>query len=371
MSDIPTHYHQLPRTTGTDTVYPMGLPLWDAAGKRIVVGDGSTPGGIPQAKQGDDTTYNRKFTAVSINAFNRDWVIVTAQCHIELPQVSPSILQSVRISALADNVAVTLYSETLTTLSKGMTIECVAAAGGDWEIIEANYIPDLTQYLLKEALTFNGDLNTPVSFKLMTYAEYAEYTSVQDPVANAIYYITDTKQVFVNGVSYGADVMVLVETFPAIGAEGKIYWNTATGELKCYTNNAWVDANRATTKSITSESSDYYVPTAKAVYDFVSAKVTERLTPLDSLIVEFKNTNFEATTGHFYICTVDDLHCTLSAGIQGDIIRFMVKGCTNLLIQPGTGTIIDDEDGEGVLLDIENATVTLYRSADGWSVIEY
>ena len=43
---IPVHYHLLPRTTGTDVIYPDGLMLWDVNNRVIVAGDGVTPGGV-------------------------------------------------------------------------------------------------------------------------------------------------------------------------------------------------------------------------------------------------------------------------------------------------------------------------------------
>lgn len=371
---IPAHYHQLPKTTGTNTVYPDGLPLWDANGKRMVIGDGVTPGGIPQAKQEDDTTYNRRFVSETVTLMNRDWAIAKASCTVILPAESDSVLQSVRISALADDVNVVSYTNmtnVLYTLQQGMTIEYVCAAGGEWEVVEANMIPDFSRYLLQNALQFNGSSDTQISFKQMTYAQYADYIAFAEPVKDAIYYLTDTKQIFVNGISYGADVMVFVESFPQIGASGKLYWNTVTGEIKCYENGEWLTSNPPVIKSIDSTTSDYYVPTAKAVHDFVEAKLAETVTPLDSLIISFKSGNFEALPGYFYICTVDGLHCTLPEGTEGDIMRFMVKNCTDLVIMPGYGIIHDDPDDEGILLDIENATVTLYRDATGWSVISY
>lgn len=366
---LPAHYHQLPRTTGTDTIYPIGLPLWDVNGKRIVVGDGVTPGGIPQAKQGDDTTYNRRFTSANMTVANRDWAICKAACYIVLPAPT-TILQSVRVSALADNVRVMYNDEVLFTLKNGATIECVCDVSATWVVAEYNYVPDLGQFLTLESLSFNGDTSAIISFKQLTYAEYDDIVKFSTPVANAIYYITDTKQIFLNGVAYGADVFMFVSEFPQVGAEGKLYWNTETEELKCYTEaHGWLSTKVPTTTSINSTSSDYYLPTAKAVHDFVTVKIAEAVTPLDSLIIQFKDNNFEAQAGYFYICTVNDIRCTLPEGVEGDLIRFMSKGCSNISILPGAGIILDDS--EGVLLDIENATITLYRSADGWSVIQY
>ena len=51
---IPVHYHQLPLITGTDIVYEEALPLWDMNAKRIVVGDGVTPGGVLIPNFNDD-----------------------------------------------------------------------------------------------------------------------------------------------------------------------------------------------------------------------------------------------------------------------------------------------------------------------------
>lgn len=47
---VETHIHAFPRKSETTTtIYPDGVPIWDDTNKRIIVGDGTTPGGQPQA----------------------------------------------------------------------------------------------------------------------------------------------------------------------------------------------------------------------------------------------------------------------------------------------------------------------------------
>lgn len=198
---IPVHYHQLPLITGTDIVYEEALPLWDMNAKRIVVGDGVTPGGVLIPNFNDDLSYVRKFILADTTAATKDWLICTTSLTVNLPS-DVSAMAVVRISTLADAEPVTVKAGDTVVLSMGSstTVELVYGESG-WVITEnTSAASDMGDYLKKEALMLNGAAAQLVSFKSMTQAAYDLIT----PVIDAIYFIRDTGKLIFNGVVYGS-----------------------------------------------------------------------------------------------------------------------------------------------------------------------
>lgn len=198
---IPVHYHQLPLITGTDIVYEEALPLWDMNAKRIVVGDGVTPGGVLIPNFNDDLSYVRKFILADTTAVTKDWLICTTSLTVNLPS-DVSAMAVVRISTLVAAEPVTVKSGDTVVLSMGSstTVELVYGESG-WVITEnTSAASDMGDYLKKEALMLNGAAAQLVSFKSMTQAAY----DLIAPVIDAIYFIRDTGKLVFNGVVYGS-----------------------------------------------------------------------------------------------------------------------------------------------------------------------
>ena len=198
---IPVHYHQLPLITGTDIVYEEALPLWDMNAKRIVVGDGVTPGGVLIPNFNDDLSYVRKFILADTTAAIKDWLICTTSLTVNLPS-DVSAMAVVRISTLVGAEPVTVKAGDTVVLSMGSstTVELVYGESG-WVITEnTSAASDMGGYLKKEALMLNGAAAQLVSFKSMTQADYDLIT----PVIDAIYFIRDTRKLIFNGIVYGS-----------------------------------------------------------------------------------------------------------------------------------------------------------------------
>lgn len=198
---IPVHYHQLPLITGTDIVYEEALPLWDMNAKRIVVGDGVTPGGVRIPNFNDDLSYVRKFVLADTTAVTKDWLICTTQLTVTLPE-DATAMSVVRISTLADVEPVTVKSgdAVVLTLGSSTTVELVYGDTG-WVVTEnTSAAADMGEYLKREALMLNGAAAQLVSFKSMTQSAYDLIT----PVIDAIYFIRDTGKLIFNGVVYGS-----------------------------------------------------------------------------------------------------------------------------------------------------------------------
>ena len=96
----------------------------------------------------------------------------------------------------------------------------------------------------------------------------AQYDALATYVQDGIYFISDSKVIYLNGVRYGTNINTVTE-FPATGLVGIIYVNSDTLEQRIYSNNAWITIAPPKVKTITSSSSDGQIPTSKAVYDYV------------------------------------------------------------------------------------------------------
>lgn len=122
----------------------------------------------------------------------------------------------------------------------------------------------------------------------------AQYDALATYVQDGIYFISDSKVIYLNGVRYGTNINTVTE-FPATGLVGIIYVNSDTLEQRIYSNNAWVTIAPPKTKSITSSSTDAQIPTSKAVYDYVANAIANldlglggRLHPAVQTVEELK-----------------------------------------------------------------------------------
>lgn len=123
----------------------------------------------------------------------------------------------------------------------------------------------------------------------------AQYDALATYVQDGIYFISDSKVIYLNGVRYGTNITTVTE-FPATGLVGIIYVNSDTLEQRIYSNNAWITIAPPKNKTITSSSTDSQIPTSKAVYDYVVNSIAAsglgiggRLHPAVQTIDELKN----------------------------------------------------------------------------------
>lgn len=111
-----------------------------------------------------------------------------------------------------------------------------------------------------------------LTFHAGTLAEYKAKKEAGTLVANDLYFITDTKELYIGEEKYFEPTEVVSE-FPATGAQGKLYINSATFEAKIFNGTEWVVISPAVSTTLDDSTVDSNIVTAKAVKDYVAAQV--------------------------------------------------------------------------------------------------
>lgn len=109
--------------------------------------------------------------------------------------------------------------------------------------------------------------------QILRQGTYAQYKAIETPDANLLYFCTDNGKLFKGAVDFTDSFVVVASTaLPTAGVPGKIYLESDTGFFKTYINNAWkilgqpLDAADGNNHTITDESANDHVPSAKNVY---------------------------------------------------------------------------------------------------------
>lgn len=123
----------------------------------------------------------------------------------------------------------------------------------------------------------------------------AQYDALATYIEDGIYFITDSKVIYLNGVRYGTNISV-VTNFPTTGLVGIIYVNQTTLQQRIYSNNAWITIAAPKTETISSSSTHAQIATSKSVYDYVVSAISSaglgiggRLHPAVQTIDDLKN----------------------------------------------------------------------------------
>ena len=111
-----------------------------------------------------------------------------------------------------------------------------------------------------------------VSFKLGTYAQY---NGLSDKDTNALYFTTDTQQLFKGDVEY-TKTTKLVPSLPETGQlQGVIYVNTTDWTAHIYNGEEYKALTKGYATTISDKADDTTVPTSKAVKDYVEKKIQD------------------------------------------------------------------------------------------------
>ena len=108
-----------------------------------------------------------------------------------------------------------------------------------------------------------------ITFYKKTQAQYDALSTYEN---DGIYFITDSKVIYLIGVRYGSNISVVTE-WPAAGLVGILYVHSTTEEMRIFKDNNWVTVQSPKTSTVSISSTDNQIPTAKAVFDYVGDAV--------------------------------------------------------------------------------------------------
>lgn len=106
-----------------------------------------------------------------------------------------------------------------------------------------------------------------------TIAEYKAKKAAGQLVANDLYFITDTKELYIGEEKYFEPTEVVNE-FPETGAQGKLYIQAQTFEAKIFNGTEWVLISPAIVTTLDDQTEAAKLVTAKAIRDYVASKVS-------------------------------------------------------------------------------------------------
>lgn len=132
-------------------------------------------------------------------------------------------------------------------------------------------------------------------FLFGTEAQYKALKTAGTISANDLYFITDTKQLYVGEDLYTGQVQ-FVTAFPEAPSQGIIYVNGTTHETKVYDGNKWNTIIPAISETLDNATVDTNLVTAKAIRDYV--------TGLNNNAV--KNVEYNETTQKFTVTYGND-----------------------------------------------------------------
>ena len=105
-----------------------------------------------------------------------------------------------------------------------------------------------------------------ITFYKKTQSQYDALSTYEN---DGIYFITDSKVIYLNGVRYGSNVSVVTE-WPTTGLVGILYVHATTEEMRVFKDNGWVTVQSPKTLTLSASSTDNQIPTAKAVFNYVA-----------------------------------------------------------------------------------------------------
>lgn len=122
-----------------------------------------------------------------------------------------------------------------------------------------------------------------VKFIACTSGQFAALAAKDE---GTLYFLSDAREIYKGDTPYGGGFYKAVSEFPA-AADAQIhtlYLNTVTGEVKFYDGSAFVTLVDPKTTALSADSTNAEIPTAKAVVDFVTGKVTTDITALEKKV---------------------------------------------------------------------------------------
>lgn len=110
--------------------------------------------------------------------------------------------------------------------------------------------------------------------KILLAGTQAQYDALSSKDNNKLYFCTDTGKIYKGNVDFSSSV-VMAASKPEKPVVGKVYILADTNTVEAYNGTDWTVISYPTSTTIAEGSTDQQVASAKAVYDFVVAKIAE------------------------------------------------------------------------------------------------
>ena len=145
--------------------------------------------------------------------------------------------------------------------------------------------------------------------KFLLVGLQASYNAMETHDANKLYFCSDTKNIYKGDDLYtdGVRKVTVRPTTPAIGV---LYIVTSTGTLDMYDGNEWSVVVPKVSKTVSISSTDDEIPTAKAVYDYIT-RMLEDLIGSGDIITDV---------------TASDTVAAIKVSKNGEDVDVVVKG---------------------------------------------
>lgn len=163
-----------------------------------------------------------------------------------------------------------------------------------------------------------------VSFFTTTSVAYAALTPKD---AEALYFVTDTHQVYRGSVLYTGAIQ-LVTAFPAKGAEGTLYIISSNLEGRIWEASAWKVVAKGYTEKMTATGTD--LPTSKAVADYVTDTIAAAIASAPHV----KDVTYSNTGNERALNIIKDDETTKKISLT-DLITTVAYDATNLTLTFG------------------------------------
>jgi len=103
-------------------------------------------------------------------------------------------------------------------------------------------------------------------------ATKAQYTALLGKDPDALYFLTDTNELYKGSDAFSHPVQV-VESFPITGQNGNIYVQSGTYVMKAYVDGVWTQLTPSMVTEIGANPTDSQLPTAQAVKEYVDGQI--------------------------------------------------------------------------------------------------
>lgn len=140
------------------------------------------------------------------------------------------------------------------------------------------------------------------TFHAGTLAEYKAKVEASQIVEQDLYFLTDTKELYIGTEKYFEPTKI-VDEFPPTGSQGVLYINQTTFEARIYNGSEWVVISPAIVTVLDESTEASKLVTAGAIRDYIAEQIAEGVGTLGNPV---KSITYDEAAYKFTVTTNDD-----------------------------------------------------------------